>query len=87
MKKMAFGNALFFWFVVAVILFFINSFTIKSSFVHSAVLALLGIYLLIFPVYPKQLRIHYNEVVCKRIIRIIAVAEIILSFSIRTSFS
>ena len=80
MKRMTFAKILVNWFVVALILFLINSFTLRSSFFHSVILALLGVTLLIYPVYPKTLELTYDAGKCRRIVRIIAVIQIVLSF-------
>lgn len=86
MKKLSFSKVLSGWFVIALISFVVNSFTLKSSMIHSVVLALLGIVLFVYPVYPNSLENRYDEKKCKVIIRVIAVIEIILSFFVQTTF-
>lgn len=86
MKIISFGRILSIWFFVAVVLLIINSFTLKSSIMHSVILASLGIILLIYPVYPTSLENKYSSQRCKLIVRIVAVVEIICSFFIHTTF-
>ena len=86
MKKMSFGKILSVWFFVAFAFLVLNGFTLKSSIMHSVILATLGIILLVYPVYPASLEIKYDSDKCKLITRIIAVAEIIFSFLIHTTF-
>ena len=86
MKKLSFYQLLSTWLLAAVVLFKVNGFMLKSSVIHSGILASLGIFLIIYPVYPAYLENRYSGKKCKRIIRIIALAEIIFSFCIRTTF-
>ena len=86
MEKISFGRVLFGWFWGAFVLLFLNGFTLKSSIMHSAILASLGFVLLIYPAYPASLENRYDSKKCRLIVRIIAVVEIIFSFLIRTTF-
>ena len=86
MKKISFGRFLCIWFFVAFVLLILNGFTLKSSIIHSAILASLGIILLVYPTYPASLENKYDSKKCRLIVRIIAVVEIIFSFLIHTSF-
>lgn len=86
LKKLSFYQLLSTWLLIAVILLMVNGFMLKSSAIHSGILASLGIFLIIYPVYPTYLENRYSEKKCKCIIRIIALAEIIFSFCIRTTF-
>ncbi|MDD3369869.1 MAG: hypothetical protein PHP50_13485 [Lachnospiraceae bacterium] len=86
MKKISFGKILSTWFIVAVALFILNSFTLKSSIAHSVILSLLGITLLIYPAYPISLENRYDRKQCRLFIRIIALMQIIFSFLIHTTF-
>lgn len=86
MKNLSFFKIISGWFVIAVALLVANSFTFKSSLAHSVVLASLGCILFIHPVYPDSLETKYDSGKCRRIIRIIAAIEIILSFLVQTIF-
>ena len=86
MKKITFNKILSTWFILAIVLTLINSLTLKSSIMHSAIFALLGIVLFINPVYPLTLENKYSPQRCIVIVRGIAVAEIIISFSMHTNF-
>ena len=86
MKKASFGRILCIWFFVAFVLLVINGFTLKNSIIHSAILASLGIILLVYPTYPVSLENKYDSKNCRLITRIIAIVEIIFSFLIHTTF-
>ncbi|MCM1135145.1 MAG: hypothetical protein NC400_06160 [Clostridium sp.] len=86
MKKLSFGKILSGWFVAAVILFLVNSLTLKSSIAHSFILSLLGITLFIYPAYPDLLENKYDKEKCKIIMRVIAAVQVILSFFVQTHF-
>ena len=85
-KKITFWGLLGNWFVVTLILGLINMFLIKSSILHNLILAILGIILLIYPVYPQNLENKWTAKKCRLFIRILAVIEIILSFATKTNF-
>lgn len=86
MKKITFVGLLWKWFLFALVVMFINCATIKSWVLNSIVDASLGVFLLIHPVYPDRLEWHYGKEKATKIVRIIAVVEIILSFFVRTTF-
>ena len=85
-KKITFWGLLGNWFVVTLILGLINMFLIKSSILHNLILAILGIILLIYPVYPQNLENKWTAKKCRLFIRILAVIEIILSFATKTNY-
>ena len=86
MKRISFGKILLVWFLVALVLLVLNGFMLKSSIIHSTILASLGIILLVYPIYPESLENKYESKKCRLITRIIAVIEIIFSFLIHTTF-
>ena len=86
MEKISFGRILSVWFLGAFVLLILNGFTLKSPIMHSTILASLGMILLTHPAYPASLENRYDSKKCRLIVRIIAVAEIIFSFLIRTTF-
>lgn len=85
-QRMTFWNLLGKWFIVVLVLGSINMFMIESSLLHNILLASLGVILLLYPVWPEELEQKYSEEKCKLFIRIIAVLEIVISFSIKTTF-
>lgn len=86
MKKITFAKVLTVWFFLAVILNLLNGYFVKSSLLYSSIMALLGVFLLIYPVYPNALKNRYDEKRCKVIVRGIALAQIVLSFCVHTNF-
>ena len=68
------------WFVFALLFGIANEFTLRLPLLDDMVQALYGILLLLFPIWPEPLGWRYEEAHCRRIIRIIAVCEIVLSF-------
>ncbi len=84
--KITFWKLLANWFIAALILGSLNMFFIKFSILHNLILASLGIILLIFPVYPLNMGNKWTAKQCRLFIRIIAVIEIILSFSVKNMF-
>lgn len=85
-RKMTFWGLLGNWFIVVLVLGLINMFLIKSPLLHNLMMASLGVILLISPVWPKEMEQKYSEEKCRLFIRIVAVLEILYSFSIRITF-
>lgn len=86
MKKLTFTTLLINWFWISLVLHIINGYTLQSPFIYSLVRASLGIFLLIHPVWPRNLSAYWPEKKCKRFIRILAAAEIVFSFLTRMNF-
>ena len=80
-RKITFVELLVSWFCVALLLTIINGFFIKIPILHNVIMSTLGIALLIYPVYPIGLTAKFSEKKCKLFIRILAVIEIILSYT------
>ena len=80
-RKITFVELLVSWFCVALLLTIINGFFIKIPILHNVIMSTLGIVLLIYPVYPIGLTAKFSEKKCKLFIRILAVIEIILSYT------
>ena len=57
----------------------VNAYTLKSPLLQNFIQASLGIYLLIRPVWPENLSRWYSETICRRLVRIVAVAQILLT--------
>ena len=80
-RKITFVELLVSWFCVALLLVVINGFFIKIPILHNIIVSTLGIILLIYPVYPIGLTAKFSEKKCKLFIRVLAVIEIILSYT------
>jgi len=85
MRKLSFWNLLLRWFFLTLVLAVVNAYTLKSALLQNLIQASLGIWLLIWPVWPEQLGFWYAEKTCRRIIRITAAVQILLAF--RTKFN
>jgi len=86
MKRPSFLTLLINWFCISLVLHIINGYTLQSPFIYSLVRASLGIYLLIWPTWPKNLSAYWPEKKCKVFIRTLAVFEILFSFMTRMNF-
>lgn len=86
MKKLTFTTLLLNWFCISLVLHIINGYTLQSPFLYSLVRASLGIFLLIHPVWPRNLSAYWPEKKCRLFIRILAVVEIVFSFLTRMNF-
>ena len=80
-RKITFVELLVTWFCIALLLVVINGFFIKIPILHNVIMSTLGIALLIYPVYPIGLTAKFSEKKCKLFIRVLAVIEIILSYT------
>ena len=80
-RKITFIELLVSWFCVALLLILINGFFIKIPILHNVIMSTLGIALLIYPVYPVGLTAKFSDKKCKLFIRVLAVIEIILSYT------
>ena len=80
-REITFVELLVSWFCVALLLTLINGFFIKIPILHNVIMSTLGIALLIYPVYPIGLTAKFSEKKCKLFIRVLAVIEIILSYT------
>lgn len=86
MKKRSFWTFLSIWCCAACVLLLLNGFWLKSAAAHSAILASLGVWLLLFPVYPASLETRYEAKTCRKVMRLIGVLEILCAFLVRTTF-
>ena len=80
-REITFVELLVSWFCVALLLTLINGFFIKIPILHNVIMSTLGIALLIYPVYPVGLTAKFSDKKCKLFIRVLAVIEIILSYT------
>lgn len=85
-SRLTFVRVVVIWLFLYIILFIINSLTFRSWLMDDIIQSLLGIFLLLIPVYPQRLSWYYSRQGCRRIIRIGATLEIIESFLIRSGF-
>lgn len=81
--KITFWKLLEIWSIIALIMLIINGFILKISIIRNLILASLGIALLIYPVWPKQLEQKYSAEKCRFIMRVVAIIEILFAFSIK----
>ena len=81
-RRLRFYQVLTAWLVFYIVCALLNACTLRSPLATQLVWASLGIFLLFVPVYPRRLALWYEEHICRRIIRIAAVLEIIASFLI-----
>jgi len=86
MRKPGFWSVFFGWFVFAVAAYVVNSLTIQHALVQRCVMASLGVFLLIRPVWPEAFGVYYDETTCRRLMRVCAVMEIVSSFAVRSFF-
>jgi len=86
MRKLSFGNLLLQWFFLTMVLTALNAWTLKSPLLQNFIQASLGIYLLIWPVWPEALGRWYSEKTCSRIVRITAAVIIVLGFMTKFNF-
>lgn len=86
MQKLSFAKVFWIWFAVDLAMMFLNGMTVKSPLLASSVHATIGVYLLLRPVYPQAFRRHWDDRTSKRLIRVIAAAQIVFSFLIRVNF-
>lgn len=80
MKKPTFFSVISIWFCLSIVVTVISAYTINTPLITNICAAALGVYLLIWPVWPKGLDGYWPEEKCRLFIRILAVVEIILAF-------
>jgi len=85
MKKPTFLGVIINWICICIVAAIVNAYTLQSWLLYSVCSAGLGIYLLIWPVWPQNLGLYWPEDKCRRFIRILAVIQIFISFSNRIS--
>ena len=86
MKQAGFWSVFFGWLVFAVAAYGINHLTIQNALLQRCVMASLGVVLWIRPVWPRAFEVYYDDVTCRRLIRVCAAVEIISSFTVRSFF-
>ena len=86
MRRPRFWTVFGVWFLLAVAAYIINSLTLQSALLQRCVMASLGVFLLIRPVWPDSFGVYYDEKTCRTMIRICGVMEIVSSFAVRAFF-
>ena len=86
MKKPGFWDVFFGWLALAVAAYVLNSLTIQNPLVQRCVMASLGVYLLIWPVWPEAFGVYYDEKTCRTLMRVCAAMEVLSSFTVRAFF-
>jgi len=86
MRKPRFWTVFGVWFFLAVAAYTINSLTLQSALLQRCVMASLGVFLLVRPVWPQSFGVYYDEKTCKAMIRVCAAMEILSSFLVRSFF-
>jgi hypothetical protein len=86
MRKPGFWQVFFGWLVLAAAVYVLNSLTIQNAPAQRCVMASLGVFLLIRPVWPASFAVYYDEITCRRLIRVCAAMEIVSSFAVRPFF-
>ena len=86
MRRLKFWTVVGVWFLLAVAAYIINGMTLQNALLQRCVMASLGVFLLIRPVWPRSFGVYYDEKTCKAMIRVCAAMEILSSFLIRPFF-
>ena len=86
MRKPRFWTVFGVWFFLAVAAYIVNGMTLQNALLQRCVMAALGVFLLIRPMWPKSFGVYYDEKTCKAMIRVCAALEILSSFLIRPFF-
>jgi len=86
LKNLTFKKIFWIFFTFDLAMMFLNGATVKSPLLASLCHASIGIFLLFRPIPPENMKCAYGEEKSRRIMRILAVLEIIWSFILKTSF-
>lgn len=86
MKNLTFKKVFWTWLFFALVLLILNGMFFKSSLLASLTYATLGIFLLIRPVCPENVKESWGEEKAGKIMRTLAVLEIVFSFLYKTNF-
>lgn len=85
-KDVTFSQVFFIWFALFFLLLMINMQTIKNGLLVSITGAVLGVFLLIFPVPPHSFQRRYGKERAVHVTRVLAVAIIVISFISKVQF-
>ena len=87
MKNLTFKKVFWTWLFFVLVLLILNGMFFKSSLLASLTYATLGIFLLIRPVCPENVKAAWGEEKAAKIMRTLAVLEIVFSFLYKTNFT
>ena len=85
-KDVTFTKVFFIWFALFFLLLMINMQTIKNGLLVSITGAVLGVFLLIFPIPPHSFQRRYGQERAVQVTRIMAVVIIVISFITKIQF-
>ena len=85
-KNLTFPKLFFIWFTFFFVLLMINMQTIKSGLLASVSGAVLGVFLLIFPIPPRSFQRRYGPERAVQVTRVLAVVIIVISFLTKIKF-
>ena len=86
MKNLTFKKVFWIWLFFVFIMLVINGMFFKSPLLASITYATLGIFLLVFPVCPENVKASWGEEKAAKIMRTLALLEIVFSFLYKTNF-
>lgn len=86
MKNLTFKKVFWIWLIFVFIMLILNGTFFKSSLLASLTYATLGVFLLIRPVCPENVKASWGEEKAGKIMRTLAVLEIVFSFLYKTNF-
>ena len=87
MKNLTFKKVFWLWLVFVLALLVLNGMFFRSSLLASLSYATLGVFLLIHPVCPENVKASWGEEKAGKIMRTLAILEIIFSFLYKTNFN
>ena len=87
MKNLTFKKVFWLWLTLVLALLVINGMFFRSPLLASLTYATLGIFLLVHPICPDNLKAAWGVEKAGKIMRTLAILEIIFSFLYKTSFN
>ena len=87
MKNLTFKKVFWLWLVFVFVMLVINGMLFRSSLLASITYATLGVFLLLRPVCPENVKAAWGEERAGKMMRTLAILEIIFSFLYKTSFN
>ena len=86
MKNLTFKTVFWLWLIFVFAMLVINGMFFRSSLLASLTYATLGVFLLIHPICPENLKAAWGEEKAGKIMRTLAILEIVFSFLYKTNF-
>ena len=87
MKNLTFKKAFWLWLFFVFIMLVVNGMFFRSSLLASLTYATFGIFLLLHPICPENVKQAWGEERAGKMMRTLALLEIIFSFLYKTSFN